>query len=329
MTSTVRDVIMWCLIAAVVIVAAAALIATRRQKRTIAVQRSDMTGLQSRLADQEEKFSRAREELRRIEASHSKTITEAAEAAEESTKAVLKGPHGPCRASPPSRGAHGRHPAQVRWSSRPERSARREPRQRADRAQGPGHRRHVRCDPLGRRKEAGDRLRRRAQRPGTDPQLPSGRDHAAERSRAEGAAIAPIALAVAELLDNAASFSSTDAHRGHVPARTPQPVHRHRRRRCRHERRGAAEGDRTAVRAITARACRNWEIRRNSASRSSALLARQYGFRVDVTGTSPVTAVSRRRPAARGAVDRGGDRTGREPSGQRPSQHVRSVRARR
>ena len=81
-------------------------------------------------------------------------------------------------------------------------------------------------------------------------------------------AVEPVALALAELLDNATSYSSPDTvDRDQHPHRAQGRLHHRRRRRCRHERGGEGQGREAPVRASAPRASPGWATRRSSASR--------------------------------------------------------------
>lgn len=87
----IRDALVWCLVAATAIAVAAALVLRRRNKAITAKKQQAEAALTLRVSEADSQLATLRAELRQHQAEHAKTIQEAEEAAEESTKAVLKG----------------------------------------------------------------------------------------------------------------------------------------------------------------------------------------------------------------------------------------------
>lgn len=86
-----RDALVWCLVAVAAIAVAAALVLSRRNKAIAAKRQQVEAALTQRLSEADSQLAVLRGELQQHKAEHDKTIQEAEEAAEESTKAVLKG----------------------------------------------------------------------------------------------------------------------------------------------------------------------------------------------------------------------------------------------
>ncbi|MEV7687841.1 ATP-binding protein [Streptomyces bungoensis] len=86
-----RDALVWCLVAVAAIAVAVALVLSRRNKAIVAKRQQVEAALTQRLSEADSQLAALRGELQQHKAEHDKTIQEAEEAAEESTKAVLKG----------------------------------------------------------------------------------------------------------------------------------------------------------------------------------------------------------------------------------------------
>ncbi|MDO0929265.1 ATP-binding protein [Streptomyces sp. TG1A-8] len=86
-----RDALVWCLVAVAVVALAAALVLHRRNKAIAAKKRQAEAALTQKLSAADSQLAALNAELQQHRAEHSQTIQEAEEAAEESTKAVLKG----------------------------------------------------------------------------------------------------------------------------------------------------------------------------------------------------------------------------------------------
>ncbi|MGW5370137.1 ATP-binding protein [Streptomyces sp. NPDC004009] len=86
-----RDALVWCLVAVAVIAVVAALALSRRNKAMAAKKRLAEAELTRQLSVADSQLAALSAELQQHRAEHDKTIAEAEEAAEESTKAVLKG----------------------------------------------------------------------------------------------------------------------------------------------------------------------------------------------------------------------------------------------
>ncbi|MGW3356700.1 ATP-binding protein [Streptomyces bungoensis] len=86
-----RDALVWCLVAVAAIAVAVALVLSRRNKAIAAKRQQVEAALTQRLSEADSQLNALRGELQQHKAEHDKTIQEAEEAAEESTKAVLKG----------------------------------------------------------------------------------------------------------------------------------------------------------------------------------------------------------------------------------------------
>ncbi|MEU7059280.1 ATP-binding protein [Streptomyces sp. NPDC046197] len=87
----IRDALVWCLVAAAAIAIVATLVLGRRNKAIAAKKRQVEATLTQKLSEADSQLLVLRAELQQHRAEHAKTIQEAEEAAEDSTKAVLKG----------------------------------------------------------------------------------------------------------------------------------------------------------------------------------------------------------------------------------------------
>ncbi|KOV62312.1 ATP-binding protein [Streptomyces sp. MMG1121] len=87
----IRDVLVWCLVAVTAIALAAAVALSRRNKAIAAKKARAEATLTQRLSEADAQAAALRAELHQHRTEHAKTIREAEEAAEDSTKAVLKG----------------------------------------------------------------------------------------------------------------------------------------------------------------------------------------------------------------------------------------------
>ncbi|MFS4096083.1 ATP-binding protein [Streptomyces sp. AF1A] len=86
-----RDALVWCLVAVAAIAVAAALVLSRRAKAIAAKKAQTEAVLTQRLSEADGQLAALHVELNQHRTEHAKTIQEAEEAAEDSTKAVLKG----------------------------------------------------------------------------------------------------------------------------------------------------------------------------------------------------------------------------------------------
>ncbi|PZH08582.1 ATP-binding protein [Streptomyces sp. NTH33] len=86
-----QDALVWCLVAAVALAVAAALVLNRRNKAIAAKKAQVEATLTQKISETEGQLTAVWAELQQHKAQHTETIREAEEAAEESTKAVLKG----------------------------------------------------------------------------------------------------------------------------------------------------------------------------------------------------------------------------------------------
>ncbi|MFF9127680.1 ATP-binding protein [Streptomyces sp. NPDC014889] len=86
-----RDALVWCLVAAVVLAVAAALVLYRRNNAITTKKSQAEAAYTQKLSEAEGQLATVWQELQRHKAEHDQTIREAEEGAEESTKAVLKG----------------------------------------------------------------------------------------------------------------------------------------------------------------------------------------------------------------------------------------------
>ncbi|MEU9991528.1 ATP-binding protein [Streptomyces sp. NPDC048045] len=86
-----QDALVWCLVAVTVVAVAAALVLRRRNQAMAAKKQQAEAALTQRVSEADSQLAVLRAELQRHQNEHAKTIQEAEEAAEESTKAVLKG----------------------------------------------------------------------------------------------------------------------------------------------------------------------------------------------------------------------------------------------
>lgn len=286
MTSTLQDVITWCLVAAVVIIAAAALIAKRRDRRALTAQQRVAAELRNELAQRGAQLTHAQDRLHEMESDHSRTIQEAADTAEESTKSVLKAAARTLQGLAAEQQVildaiqrkYGGHPVlsdllEVNHSNA----------QVARRAQGIA----VMCGGfLGRRREPAtvyDVVR------SAQGQIRNfNRVEITQQSAfaVKAPAVSAISLVVAEILDNAASSSKSDTPIEVTFQRTPNAL-------CIViDDAGVGMSDEQRQRATE---MLSGEYRPSMSQLGNppkfgfpviALLARQYGFRVDVTGTS-------------------------------------------
>ncbi|MFF4762009.1 ATP-binding protein [Streptomyces sp. NPDC001292] len=87
----IRDALVWCLVAAVVLAVAAALVLYRRNNAMTTKKSQAEAAYTQKLSEAEGQLATVWHELQRHKAEHDQTIREAEEGAEESTKAVLKG----------------------------------------------------------------------------------------------------------------------------------------------------------------------------------------------------------------------------------------------
>ncbi|MFD4612981.1 ATP-binding protein [Streptomyces sp. NPDC088337] len=86
-----RDALVWCLVAAVVLAVAAVLVLYRRNNAITTKKSQAEAAYTQKLSEAEGQLATVWQELQRHKAEHDQTIREAEEGAEESTKAVLKG----------------------------------------------------------------------------------------------------------------------------------------------------------------------------------------------------------------------------------------------
>ncbi|TWV44467.1 ATP-binding protein [Streptomyces misionensis] len=87
----IRDALVWCLVVVAALGVAAALVLSRRAKAIAANKDRSEAALTQRLSEADGRLAALRAELHQHRTDHAKTIQEAEEAAEDSTKAVLKG----------------------------------------------------------------------------------------------------------------------------------------------------------------------------------------------------------------------------------------------
>ncbi|MFI8193430.1 ATP-binding protein [Streptomyces sp. NPDC085946] len=203
--------LLWCLTAIAVTAVAAVVALVLRSRGLSKRKRESEAALEERLRYSEEQLGRTQAELSRLQAEQSKVIREAEQAAEENTKTVLKGAARFLQSLAAEQTMlldgvqreYGGHPVLADLMDITHANA-----QMARKAQGIA----VMCGaPLGRRSQPAsvyDVVRsaqsqiRNFQR--VEIMQPSG-------IALKASAVAPVALAVAELLDNAASFSQADA----------------------------------------------------------------------------------------------------------------------
>lgn len=206
-----QDVLLWCLVAIAVIAIAAVVALVLRSRGLTRRKRESETALEARLAFSQDELGRTQSELSRMRNEQDGVIREAEQAAEENTKAVLKGAARFLQSLAAEQTTlldgvqreYGGHAVLADLMDITHANA-----QMARKAQGIA----VMCGaPLGRRNQPAsvyDVVRsaqsqiRNFQR--VEIMQPSG-------IALKASAVAPVALAVAELLDNAASFSQADA----------------------------------------------------------------------------------------------------------------------
>ncbi|MGW4563183.1 ATP-binding protein [Streptomyces sp. NPDC004561] len=87
----IQDALVWCLVAVAAIAVAVALVLNRRTRAIAAKKAQSEATLTQRLGEADGQLAALQAELHRHRTEHAKTIQEAEEAAEDSTKAVLKG----------------------------------------------------------------------------------------------------------------------------------------------------------------------------------------------------------------------------------------------
>ena len=87
----IRDALVWCLVVVAALGVVAALVLSRRAKAIAANKDRSEAALTQRLSEADGRLATLRAELHQHRTDHAKTIQEAEEAAEDSTKAVLKG----------------------------------------------------------------------------------------------------------------------------------------------------------------------------------------------------------------------------------------------
>lgn len=206
-----QDVLLWCLVAIAVIAIAAVVALVLRSRGLTRRKRESEAALEARLQFSQDELGRAQSELARMRNEQDGVIREAEQAAEENTKAVLKGAARFLQSLAAEQTTlldgvqreYGGHAVLADLMDITHANA-----QMARKAQGIA----VMCGaPLGRRNQPAsvyDVVRsaqsqiRNFQR--VEIMQPSG-------IALKASAVAPVALAVAELLDNAASFSQADA----------------------------------------------------------------------------------------------------------------------
>jgi hypothetical protein len=206
-----QDVLLWCLVAIAVIAVAAVVALVLRSRGLTRRKRESETALEARLRFSQDELGRTQGELSRVRNEQDSVIREAEQAAEENTKAVLKGAARFLQSLAAEQTTlldgvqreYGGHAVLADLMDITHANA-----QMARKAQGIA----VMCGaPLGRRNQPAsvyDVVRsaqsqiRNFQR--VEIMQPSG-------IALKASAVAPVALAVAELLDNAASFSQADA----------------------------------------------------------------------------------------------------------------------
>ncbi|GGT04774.1 ATP-binding protein [Streptomyces chromofuscus] len=206
-----QDVLLWCLVA-IAVTATAAVVALALRNRALGVRKREAeAALGQRLGYTEAELNRVQHELAKVRSEQDGVIREAEQAAEESTKAVLKGAARFLQSLAAEQTAlldeiqrkYGGHSVLTDLMEVTHANA-----QMARKAQGIA----VMCGaPLGRRNQPAsvyDVVR--------SAQSQIRNFHRVEIMQPSGialkaSAVAPVALAVAELLDNAASFSQADA----------------------------------------------------------------------------------------------------------------------
>lgn len=281
-----QDALIWCLVAIAVIAIAAVVALTLRNSALGAKKREAEAALAQRLRYTEGELGRMQQELQRVRDEQDGVIGEAEQAAEESTKAVLKGAARFLQSLAAEQTAlldevqrkYGGHSVLSDLMDVNHANA-----QMARKAQGIA----VMCGaPLGRRNQPAsvyDVVR--------SAQSQIRNFHRVEIMQPSGialkaSAVAPVALAVAELLDNAASFSQAEA-----PIEvTFQRVQKNLCIIIDDAGVSMSDEDRQAATALLS----GDEVPRLSQLGTQpkfgfpvvGLIARQYGFKVDVTGVS-------------------------------------------
>ncbi|MCZ0991399.1 ATP-binding protein [Streptomyces diastatochromogenes] len=281
-----RDALVWCLVAATVLAVAAALVLSRRNKAIAAKKQQAEAVLTQRLSESDLQLTALRAELQRHQDEHDKTIQEAEEAAEESTKAVLKGSARFLQSLAAEQLAlleeiqrkYGGHSVLGDLLEVSHANA-----QMARKAQGIA----VMCGaPLGRRNRPASvyDVVRSAQ-----GQIRNFRRVEIMQQTGfalKASAVSPVALAVAELLDNAASFSQ----QGSPIEITFQRVQKNLCIVIDDAGVGMSDEDRQKASALLSGDFRPRLSHLGNQPKFGfpviGLLAQQYGFRVDVTGVS-------------------------------------------
>ncbi|MEU6009641.1 ATP-binding protein [Streptomyces sp. NPDC047453] len=282
----IRDALVWCLVAAVVLAVAAALVLYRRNNAITTKKSQAEAAYTQKLSEAEGQLATVWHELQRHKAEHDQTIQEAEEGAEESTKAVLKGSARFLQSLAAEQLAlleeiqrkYGGHAVLADLLEVNHANA-----QMARKAQGIA----VMCGaPLGRRSKPASvyDVVRSAQ-----GQIRNFRRVEIMQQTGfalKASAVSPVALAVAELLDNAASFSQ----QGSPIEVTFQRVQKNL---CIViDDAGVGMNDEDRQKAST---LLSGELRPRLSQLGNqpkfgfpviGLLAQQYGFRVDVTGVS-------------------------------------------
>lgn len=281
-----QDALVWCLVAAVAVAVAAALVLNRRNKAIAAKKSQVEATLTQKLSETEGQLATVWAELQQHKAQHAETIREAEEAAEESTKAVLKGSARFLQSLAAEQLAlleeiqrkYGGHAVLGDLLEVNHANA-----QMARKAQGIA----VMCGaPLGRRSKAASvyDVVRSAQ-----GQIRNFRRVEIMQQTGfalKASAVSPVALAVAELLDNAASFSQ----QGSPIEVTFQRVQKNLCIVIDDAGVGMNDEDRQKASALLSGDQRPRLSQLGNQPKFGfpviGLLAQQYGFRVDVTGIS-------------------------------------------
>ncbi|WP_112466536.1 ATP-binding protein [Streptomyces triticisoli] len=281
-----QDALVWCLVAAVAVAVAAALVLNRRNKAIAAKKAQVEATLTQKLSETEGQLAGLWGELQQHKTQHAETIQEAEEAAEESTKAVLKGSARFLQSLAAEQLAlleeiqrkYGGHAVLGDLLEVNHANA-----QMARKAQGIA----VMCGaPLGRRNKAASvyDVVRSAQ-----GQIRNFRRVEIMQQTGfalKASAVSPVALAVAELLDNAASFSQ----QGSPIEVTFQRVQKNLCIVIDDAGVGMNDEDRQKASALLSGDHRPRLSQLGNQPKFGfpviGLLAQQYGFRVDVTGIS-------------------------------------------
>ncbi|MFE9172194.1 ATP-binding protein [Streptomyces kebangsaanensis] len=281
-----QDALVWCLVAAVAVSVAAALVLNRRNKAIAAKKSQVEATMTQKLSETEGQLATVWAELQQHKAQHAETIREAEEAAEESTKAVLKGSARFLQSLAAEQLAlleeiqrkYGGHAVLGDLLEVNHANA-----QMARKAQGIA----VMCGaPLGRRNKAASvyDVVRSAQ-----GQIRNFRRVEIMQQTGfalKASAVSPVALAVAELLDNAASFSQ----QGSPIEVTFQRVQKNLCIVIDDAGVGMGDEDRQKASALLSGDHRSRLSQLGNQPKFGfpviGLLAQQYGFRVDVTGIS-------------------------------------------